>query len=87
MSTDNSESQGHIIKTDVQTMIAVALNKTGKCSSKIQKGSVVCLIFKVINVSPPCAIKPAYTFTNKTTQLSIKTLKSTSPWRLDPEMI
>ena len=43
-------------------------------SLRFSKVMFVCL-FKVINVSPPFKTKSAYTFTNKTAQISVKTGK------------
>ena len=69
MSTDNSTST---MLSKLTFELRMASHKTNaKRSFEIHKGSV-CL-FKVINDIPLFKRKSAYTFTNKTTQLSIKT--------------
>ena len=53
---------------------------------KFRKVVLGCLS-KVINISFSFKTKSVCTFTDKTTQLSIKTGKITSPWMLEPGMI
>ena len=69
MPTDNSTST---MLSKLIFEIRMTSHKTNaKRSFEIHKGSV-CL-FNVINDIPPFKRKSAYTFTNKTTKLSIKT--------------
>ena len=77
MSSDNSPS---VILSKQTFELRMTLLKVKQINPLLRLTKVLfVLLFKVINVSPLFKTKIVYTFTNKTTPLSIKTGDITSP--------